>query len=42
MDETHLDLDQEVPEMLFELGDVIVEAEQSLDKHFDLRAKNKE
>ena len=33
---TYADLNEEVSQVLFELWDVLVETEQSLNKHFDL------
>jgi len=33
---TYANLNQEVSQVLFELWDVLVEAEQSLNEHFDL------
>jgi len=33
---TYTDLNEKVPQVLFELWDVLVEAKQSLDEHLDL------
>lgn len=33
---TYADLNEEVSQVLFELWDVLIEAEQSLNEHFDL------
>jgi len=33
----YADLHQEVPQVLLELWDILIETEQSLNEHFDLR-----